>query len=150
MGPPEHHSLGDPLPGELDAAKVCHRLSLTHALSVHSLATAESWAGEVGTDLHRTGMVFLLDSAEAATELRHARRPQDEGESYVELTRAQLVAMDGAYDILPDGIHARTHPARHAETVRVSPERSWTGYVQAERPSWKDSRSPGCCCGTVA
>ena len=31
----------------------------THALSVHSLATAESWAGEVGTDLHRTGMVFL-------------------------------------------------------------------------------------------
>ena len=44
----------------------------------------------------------------------------------------------------------RTHPARHAETVRVSPERSWTGYVQAERPSWKDSRSPGCCCGTVA
>ena len=79
----------------------------THALSVHSLATAESWAGEVGTDLHRTGMLFLLDSAEAATELRHARRPlEDEGESYVELTRAELVAMDGAYDTLPDGIHA--------------------------------------------
>ena len=79
----------------------------THALSVHSLATAQSWAGEVGTDLHRTGMLFLLDSAEAATELRHARRPlQDEGESYFELSRAELVAMDGAYDTLPDGIRA--------------------------------------------
>ena len=51
----------------------------THALSVHSLATAQSWAGEVGTDLHRTGMVFLLDSAQAATELRHARPPTPAG-----------------------------------------------------------------------
>ena len=79
----------------------------THALSVHSLATAQSWAGEVGTDLQRTGMLFLLESSEAATELRHARRPlQDEGERYFELSSAELIAMDGAFDTLPDGIRA--------------------------------------------
>ena len=78
----------------------------SHALSVHSLAIAEVWARELSADLHRTGMLFLVDSAEAATELRHARRAlQDEGETYVELSRAELVAMDEAYDTLPDGIH---------------------------------------------
>ena len=107
MGPPEHHSLGSPLPRELDAAKVCHRLSLYTRLE-----RAQSGNRGVvgrrsghGPAPHRHGV--SVDSAEAATELRHARRPlEDEGESYVELTRAQLVAMDGAYDILPDGIHA--------------------------------------------
>jgi D-amino-acid dehydrogenase len=52
-------------------------------------------------------MLFLLDSLAAVTEVRHARLPlRDAGESYVELTRAELVAMDGAYHALPDGIHA--------------------------------------------
>jgi D-amino-acid dehydrogenase len=78
----------------------------THALSAHSLAIAEAWAGDVGADLKRTGMVFLLDSPEAVMEVRHARRPlQDAGESYVELTRAELEQMDEAYRSLPDGIH---------------------------------------------
>src|SRR5258708_2352425 len=81
----------------------------THALSAHSLGVAEAWAadGDVGTDLKRTGMLFLLDSLAAVTEVRHARLPlRDAGESYVELTRAELVAMDGAYHALPDGIRA--------------------------------------------
>jgi D-amino-acid dehydrogenase len=81
----------------------------THALSVHSLAVAEAWAaaGDVGTDLKLTGMLFLLDSLEAVVEVRQARLPlRAAGESYVELTRAELVAMDGAYHALPDSIHA--------------------------------------------
>ena len=87
----------------------------SHALSAYSLAVAEAWARELSADLHRTGMLFLVDSAEAATELRHARRAlQDVGETYVELSRAELVAMDEAYDTLPDGI--RVVYARGAAT----------------------------------
>ncbi|RFU39817.1 FAD-dependent oxidoreductase [Actinomadura logoneensis] len=91
------------------ARKYAAACRATHALSTHSLKVARDWAasGELGTDLKRTGMLFLLDSPAAVAEALHARASlRDAGETYVELSRAELVAMDPAYDALPDGLHA--------------------------------------------
>lgn len=74
-----------------------------HALSAHSLATAERWVGEadLGTELPRTGMLFLVGSAADAEEARHARAALiAAGETYVELDHDDLVAMDPAYRTL--------------------------------------------------
>ena len=113
----------------------------SHALSAYSLAVAEAWARELSADLHRTGMLFLVDSAEAATELRHARRAlQDEGETYVELSRAELVAMDEAYDTLPDGIRAVYAPG--AATRRQSGVSLCSGRPVTCRRSDRPGRAP--------
>lgn len=77
------------------------------ALSRHSLQVAESWVAEsdLGSDLKRTGMLFLADSRERVAQIKHTRQPlADEGETYVELTRAELAKMDPAYARLPQGI----------------------------------------------
>lgn len=79
------------------------------ALSRHSLLVASDWASEpdLSTDLHLTGMLFLADSEQGVAEIRHARQPLvNEGQSYVELSRDELVAMDPAYARVPSGIRA--------------------------------------------
>lgn len=81
----------------------------THALSTHSLGVAEKWAaaGELGLDLTRTGMLFLVASPEAVTGAFHARAALSAaGETYVELSRAELTAMDPAYAAIPTGLRA--------------------------------------------
>lgn len=76
-----------------------------HALSAHSLRVAEKWASEAGATLTRTGMLFLVDSADTGEELRTTRQAlQDLGETYVDLAQDELTAMDAAYKSLPQGI----------------------------------------------
>lgn len=80
-----------------------------HALSVHSLRVAAAWsaAGDLGTDLQRTGMLFLVDSAAGVDEVRQVRKSLvDVGESYAELSRDELVEMDPAYSSMPEGMRA--------------------------------------------
>lgn len=82
-----------------------------HALSVHSLAVTQAWAGQVGADVERTGMVFLLGSADDVAALRAARAPlADAGEQYEELPAGRLAALDPAYASLPAGLRAVLAP----------------------------------------
>lgn len=95
------------------ARKYAAACRATHSLSTHSLRVAEKWAaaGDVGTDLKRTGMLFLVDSPEAVTEAWHARAALSAaGETYTELTRAELTELDKAYAVLPTGLRALYAP----------------------------------------
>lgn len=80
-----------------------------HELSVRSLDVIERWAGNgyLGTDLKRTGMLFLVDSAAAIESTKRARAPlSGQGETYTALSRTELVALDNAYGSCPTDLHA--------------------------------------------
>lgn len=86
-----------------------------HELSVHSLEVSARWAveGEESTDLEQTGMLFLVDSGDAADEVVHARTPlQEAGEKYLQISRAELIDLDPAYAAVP--AHLRAVYAPHA------------------------------------
>ena len=127
VGQPEHRPVGNPLPGQLDAAEVRHRLSATHALSVHSLESRRSGpVSGLGADLQRTGMLFLRrlsgsgqrNRATPAAPCRTRARPMSSSAAL------SLSRWMGPTTPFPTESALCTHAARHAATVRLSPTRS--------------------------